>query len=66
MTITIGAWIIPMLITIYCLFQMFRPRGRQNCFDFTGAIYSLFYAIFILVVWLGYFVGYFIRSKIVG
>lgn len=53
MTITIGLWIIPTLITVVMLGIMFRPYQRSGAYDF-GQILRLLWIIPIMAVWTFY------------
>lgn len=54
MTITIGAWVIPLFATVCLLACMFRPYERCGAYD-CGQIFRLFWLIPIFAVWLLYF-----------
>ena len=53
MTITIGLWIIPTIITIILLGVMFRPDRSSGAYNF-GAIFRLLWIVPICVVWMIY------------
>ena len=53
MTITIGLWTIPAIITLVLLCLMFRPCQRSGQYDF-GVIFRLFWLIPIGAVWMLY------------
>jgi hypothetical protein len=53
MTITIGSWIIPFVITGVFLGIMLRPYKRSGDYDF-GSILRGFWLILILAVWVIY------------
>lgn len=53
MTIKIGLWIIPLLISLVMLGIMCRPYQRCGDYDF-GSIFRLFWLLPIAVVWLAY------------
>lgn len=53
MTITIGLWILPAIITLVLLVVMFRPYQRSGQYDF-GEIFRLFWLIPIGAVWMLY------------
>lgn len=53
MTITIGLWIIPALITLALVCVMLRPYQRSGQYDF-GQIFRLFWLIPIAAVWMVY------------
>ena len=53
MTITIGTWIFPLIITMGLLGAMFRPYQSSGDYDF-GATLRILWLIPILVVWVMY------------
>jgi hypothetical protein len=53
MTITIGLWIIPTIITFILLGVMFRPDHSSGDYNF-GAIFRLLWLIPIFAVWMIY------------
>jgi hypothetical protein len=53
-TITVGAWVIPLLLTLACLGAMFRPYRREGDYDF-GAVFRLAWLIPVGFVWAAYF-----------
>ena len=57
MTITFGAWVIPLALTIICLWMMFRPI--RDCSGYLGgafeAMFRLFWLIPIGFIWAVYF-----------
>ena len=53
MTIVVGAWVIPILITIFLLAVMLRPYQQHGDYDF-GAIFRVLWLIPILLVWIIY------------
>ena len=54
MTITIGVWIIPVVLTLLCLFLMLRPYHPQGDYDF-GFIFRAGWLIPIGFIWAIYF-----------
>lgn len=54
MTITIGGWIIPAMLTVACLGMMFRPYHMSGYYDF-GGIFRAFWLLPIGVIWAAYF-----------
>ena len=54
MTIKIGLWIIPALLTVACIVIMFRPYQRSGQYDF-GEIFRLFWVLPIAIIWSAYF-----------
>ena len=53
MTITIGTWIVPTLVTVALLCVMFRPYHRSGQYDF-GEILRLFWLLPICAVWVAW------------
>ncbi len=56
MTITIGWWLLPALVSATCVVAAFRPYRRHGAYDF-GAILRGFWLIPALAVWVVYFVA---------
>ena len=54
MTITIGLWIIPTLLTAFLLGMMFRPWHSTGDYDFSYGLRVL-WLIPVLAVWCAYF-----------
>jgi hypothetical protein len=53
MSITIGSWVIPALITAVLLCIMLRPYRSSGHYDF-GALFRVLWLIPISVVWMVY------------
>lgn len=63
MTITIGVWIIPAILTLCCLVGMFWPYETSD-YDFFTPILRLMWLIPIGFIWAIYFaVMYFVTRK---
>ena len=54
MTITLGFWLIPVVLTLFGLAAMFRPYEGGGDFDF-GAIFRVLWLLPIAFVWVVYF-----------
>jgi hypothetical protein len=54
MTIKIGLWIIPAMLTAICLGMMLRPYQRSGDYDF-GSIFRLLWVLPISIIWAAYF-----------
>lgn len=57
MTITIGAWIFPLIITIVLLVVMYNNTVSGGPYDL-GPLLALFWVVPILISWLIYFMIY--------
>lgn len=57
MTITIGAWIFPLIITIVLLVVMYNNTVSDGPYDL-GPLLALFWVVPILISWLIYFMIY--------
>lgn len=57
MTVTIGWWIVPLILTIGFLIAMFWPEERVSQYDFVTPLLRLLWIVPILLVWLFYFMG---------
>ena len=55
MNILISWWVIPFALSLYCLYEMFRPYKRSGDWDF-GDIFRVLWVIPILIIWLVYFI----------
>lgn len=53
LTITVGWWVIPGLLTAACLVMMFRPYQSCGSYDF-GLLFRVLWLAPIAVVWLVY------------
>ena len=54
MTLTIGLWIVPAMLTAIMLFMMLRPYLMSGDYDF-GGIFRVLWLVPIAIVWAIYF-----------
>lgn len=54
MTLTVASWWIPLLLTIFCLWQMLKPYRMQGDWDF-GAIFRILWVVPISLTWVVHF-----------
>ena len=55
MQITIGSWIIPVVLTVGCVVMFARPYPMRGTYDFLGAIFRIFWLLPIGLIWAIYF-----------
>ena len=54
MTITIGAWTIPVVLTVLCIAMMLRPYRQRGDYDF-GSVFRIFWLMPVGFIWAAYF-----------
>lgn len=54
MTIKIGIWFVPVILTAFCLGMMFRPYRSSGDWDFS-VIFRVLWIVPIAILWAVYF-----------